>query len=163
MFVLKTSNLIENEAFYYLHSGGTIIDYLGHCPLTQIARMPDAHWHPNFGSVITNPEYLAVAEMVIFGIHPFSSAEAHKCYWDMYERIGNENRRNYTWQPQPPIKTGRKTRCVYCVEDQREYESASAAAQAYGINDANMSRHLKGKSRSVGGKSFRYSDESNYV
>lgn len=54
------------------------------------------------------------------------------------------------------IPTDPQTRPVVCLDDGAIYPSAADACRALNLDEGNMSKHLRGKLRKIGGKRFRY-------
>lgn len=55
-------------------------------------------------------------------------------------------------------KRGRQTRPVICIETGERFESANKACNRFGLNPSNMSGHLNGRLKTIGGYTFKYVD-----
>lgn len=85
-----------------------------------------------------------------------SGLEGEPILRDLQEEYNKRNRRLHREEKKRFV-----TRRVRCVETNKEYESLKSAANALGISDKMLQRHLSGRSKSAAGLHWEYADGGN--
>lgn len=133
--------------------------YFGHCPLAQLAQLPDMRWHSYAGMFFDNEEIASKAVVRIAALFPEWDEQAFNYYWDLISLHGANRNLNAQYQDPPKAKRGRKTRKVIEIDKGYVFESAAEVCREYGIRPSNLSVHLQGIGHSINGMRFKYVDD----
>lgn len=122
-----------------------VLVYMGLCKLSQVFGMPDAHRNSEWGKLVT-PATVLTIKITATGTHV---------------ECANQRGRNLLALTARPHcnqlgfdMTGTSARIV-CNETGQEFSTQAECAEAQGISQGNLSLHLAGKLRKVGGLTYR--------
>lgn len=134
----------DNYCVYEVWLADQLI-YVGSCKFTMFGTLPDAQSNSMFMKMVARDAEL--------NVRIIATGNRADCY--------NHRTKHARSLPDIPVcnKHGAFGRFVgvQCIEDGAIYPSQSAAAQAYGLSQGNISSHLKGAPgyANVGGRTFR--------
>lgn len=130
---------------YRLFDADGIVQYIGHCRLSQMTSFPDARGHVMFAKVFPAGANLTLEVLSIY----VDRLSAKNAIWDYFKDNPRPLMNNMgVWQG--------GSVAVRCVETGEVFDSIHQCAKAHGLTTNALSRHLAGKIgfKSVKGKTY---------